>query len=616
MRFDALVIGGGHAGAEASRVLSARGFQTALITFDRNKIGAMSCNPAIGGVAKGHLVYEIDALGGVMGKTADLNSIQGRRLNMNRGPAVRSTRVQCDKDLYTKTLSQEFSRLPNLVVLEGEVKQLLLNSAGELCGVRLADDSEIHSRTVVVTSGTFMGGVMFCGEEKSVGGRIGEKASNGLSDSIASLGHSILRLKTGTPARLKSETINFSKLERQWGDPELRRFSWRPVENRLPQLCCYMTYTSEETHQVIRSNFARSPLFSGEIAGVGPRYCPSVEDKVKRFPDRSRHQIFLEPEGLSTNSVYPNGLSTSLPAEVQLDFLRTIVGLESVELLRPGYAVEYDAMDPTELNCGLMSKATAGLFFAGQINRTSGYEEAAAQGLWAGLNASRWLLGQEPRRPRRDRSYLETLVDDLTRVGTREPYRMFTSRSEYRLLLREDNALERLSELSLEEGLISGEQRDFFLNRVQAISAGKELLVKEKIRLSPDRVIGLWDYMRRPDVTWESLLEAGYVLGALPDEVLERIEVEAKYEGYLGRQERELVELSKMDSLLLRDLGDLSLAGDVSTEVREKVLRAMPKSVLELSRISGVTPAAVLAITRRYGSSPDSRFVSRETERN
>ncbi len=617
MTFDAVVIGGGHAGVEASRVLAARGFKTALITFDRNKIGAMSCNPAIGGVAKGHLVYEIDALGGMMGKTADRNSIQGRRLNMNRGPAVRSTRVQCDKDLYAKTLSAEMAEQKNLTIVVGEAKSILMfNSSRELKGVRLGDGSEVLARSVLVTSGTFMGGLMFCGEDRSVGGRIGEKASNGLSDSIAELGHSIFRLKTGTPARLKASSINFSKLEKQWGDPELRRFSWRPVENRLPQLCCYLTYTSERTHDVIRSNFSRSPLFSGDIAGVGPRYCPSVEDKVKRFPERERHQIFLEPEGLSTDSIYPNGLSTSLPADVQLEFLKTIDGLERVELLRPGYAVEYDAMDPTELNCGFMSKNVPGLFFAGQINRTSGYEEAASQGLWAGINASRWLLGQEARRPRRDRSYIETLVDDLTRIGTKEPYRMFTSRSEYRLLLREDNAMERLFQLAVEESLLSPEQIAFHEQRMSAVASGRDTLSKARIRLSADRVIGLWDYLRRPEVTWESLLESGYDLGTLPDEVLERIEVEAKYEGYLGRQERELVELSKMDSLLLGNLGEMSLVNGVSTEVREKVLRARPRSVLELSRISGVTPAAVLAISRKYAQSPDSRVVSRETESN
>jgi tRNA uridine 5-carboxymethylaminomethyl modification enzyme len=614
MDFDAIVIGGGHAGVEASRVLSSRGFKTALVTFDRTKIGAMSCNPAIGGVAKGHLVYEIDALGGMMGWAADRNSIQGRRLNMNRGPAVRSTRVQCDKDLYAKTLSAVMADKENLSILEGEAKSLLVNSSGELVGVRLSDGSEVKSRAVLVTSGTFMGGIMFCGDDRAVGGRVGEKASNGLSDSIASLGHSILRLKTGTPARLKAESIRFSKLEKQWGDAELRKFSWREVDHRLPQLCCYLTYTTERTHDVIRANFGRSPLFSGEIAGVGPRYCPSVEDKVRRFPDRERHQIFLEPEGLSNNSIYPNGLSTSLPADVQLDFLRTIEGLEEVELLRPGYAVEYDAMDPTELNSGFMSRAVSGLFFAGQINRTSGYEEAAAQGLWAGINAARWLEEKDALRPLRSRSYLETLVDDLTRVGTREPYRMFTSRSEYRLLLREDNARERLFELGLSENIIGEEQKRFHESRLVAVAEGRQVLGKERIRLNADRVIGLWDYLRRPEVSWESLLDQGFELGSLPDEVLERVEVEAKYEGYLQRQERELSELSRMSAILLGDLEVLSKTQDLSAEIKEKVLKQRPKSVLELSMISGVTPAAVLAISRKYGLKAEALSVSRETE--
>ncbi len=613
--FEAIVIGGGHAGIEATRALLARGLKTALITFDAKKIGAMSCNPAIGGVAKGHLVFEIDACGGVMGWAADENSIQGRRLNMNKGPAVRSTRVQCDKDLYARTLSDHFARLPNLRVVAAEAGGLMISPSGELEGVRLADASELRARVVIVTAGTFMKGIMFCGDDRRSGGRIGDFSSNTLSDSIASLGHSVYRLKTGTPARLRAGSIDFSGLETQWGDPELRRFSWRKTSRRLPQLACYITHTNERTHDVIRSAFHRSPLFSGDIEGVGPRYCPSVEDKVRRFPDKLRHQIFLEPEGLSTDSIYPNGMSTSLPADVQLEFLRTIRGLENVELLRPGYAVEYDALDPTELDSSLMSKAMKGLFFAGQVNRTSGYEEAAAQGLWAGIGAARYLSGESPTRPDRSRSYMETLIDDLTRVGTREPYRMFTSRSEYRLLLREDNAPERLYDFALENGLLSDEQRMSYEARLDALARGRELLRSKRHRLSADRVIGLWEYLRRPEVSWESLLRDEILdsdsTSVLDSEVFERIEVEAKYEGYLSRQERELEELRRIRQWSLRELGDLAEVPELSSEIREKVAGARPSSVFDLSLISGVTPAAVLAIARRYGSRAET--VSRET---
>jgi tRNA uridine 5-carboxymethylaminomethyl modification enzyme len=531
---------------------------------------------------------------------------------MNKGPAVRSTRVQCDKDLYARTLSQHFARLPNLSLLRAEAAGILRSSSGELEGVRLADGSELRARAVVVTAGTFMKAIMFCGDDRSVGGRVGDESAKTLSESIAELGHKVLRLKTGTPARLKAETIRFSDLELQWGDAELRRFSWRKTTTRLPQLSCYITHTNERTHEVIRKNFGRSPLFSGDIEGVGPRYCPSVEDKVRRFPERLRHQIFLEPEGLSTNSIYPNGMSTSLPADVQLEFLQTIKGLESVELLRPGYAVEYDAMDPTELSSGFMSKALPGLFFAGQVNRTSGYEEAAAQGLWAGIAAARYLLNQEAPLPDRSRSYMETLVDDLTRVGTKEPYRMFTSRSEYRLLLREDNAQDRLFDFAHKEGILSEEQIRSYEHRRESLETARVDLKTRRIRLSQDRVIGLWEYLRRPDVGWESLLSEGHVQTDYQEEVWERVEVEAKYEGYLERQERELEELSKIRAWPLKDLQDLSSVPELSTEIREKVLLQRPSSVFALSQISGVTPAAVLAIARRYGFRSDEN-VSRGT---
>lgn len=604
MKFDAIVIGGGHAGIEAVRALHQKGFACALITLDPLKIGAMSCNPAIGGVAKGHLVYEIDALGGWMGQAADLYGIQTRRLNLNKGPAVRSTRVQCDKDKYQAGMSARTHALPNVRVIRGEAKHLYIES-GRIAGVDLASGERLFARVVVVTSGTFMGGVMFCGDKQSEGGRIGDKSSVGLSASIRELGHSIKRLKTGTPARLKASTIDFSKWQEQWGDAERRTFSWKRSHNKLPQICCYIAHTTAETHDVIRRNFERSPLYSGDIVGVGPRYCPSIEDKVRRFPDRERHQIFLEPEGLDCDSVYPNGMSTSLPEDVQLAFLRTLPGLSRVELLRPGYAVEYDVFDPMELTLGLRSRLCEGLYFAGQVNRTSGYEEAAAQGLWAGLQAGRYLSGQDELLPDRSRSYIETLVDDLVRKGTEEPYRMFTSRSEFRLLLREDNSHERMFALACSEGLLEDEQKQAVEGSFRRLEELKGELGKHRIRIDQDRVLSFYEYLKRPEVSWESL---DLDLPQAPeDELVERVEIEAKYSGYLERQRRELEEFRKMHNWRLKEDFDLSSISSLSTEVVEKVSRAKPRTVLELASISGVTPAAVLLIARQAG------FVSRET---
>ncbi len=608
--FDAIVIGGGHAGVEATRALCAKGLRTALITLDASRIGDMSCNPAIGGVAKSHLVYEIDALGGLMGACADQTGLQARRLNLKKGPAVRATRVQCDKFLYTKTMSGWFGSLsPKLKIIQGEAAEILFSGASTR-GVLLVDGSTLLARSVIVTAGTFMRGLMFCGEERSVGGRYGDKAADRLTESIVNSGHKIKRLKTGTPARLKAESIDFSKLEKQWGDPEQRRFSWRERTGRLPQLACYMTYTSERTHDVIRKNFSKSPLFSGEIQGVGPRYCPSVEDKVKRFPERTRHQVFLEPEGLTTNSIYPNGLSTSLPPDVQLEFLRSISGLESVELLRPGYAVEYDSIDPTQLKYSFMSSLVEGLFFAGQVNRTSGYEEAAAQGLWAGINAGLFLSNEETLIPQRGRSYIETLVSDLVEKGTEEPYRLFTSRSEYRLLLREDNAHDRLHSLATRLGLVSEEQKKWY----SAVSVGTELckqrLLQKKQRLSADKVITLFEYLKRPEITWEDL--AADLDDQDSDLALERVEIDAKYSGYIQRQEAELRQLADASALYIDYRKPIADISSLSREDLEKVFKTRPKTIADLARISGITPSAVLAISKFASmSTPDG--VSRET---
>lgn len=601
--FDAIVIGGGHAGVEAVRAISAQGLRTALLTLDDQKIGAMSCNPAIGGVAKSHLVFEIDALGGAMGWTADRSGIQARRLNLNKGPAVRSTRVQCDKDIYQRLLSSELPTWKNVRVVQGEAADLILDETKKkIAGVRLAGGESIFARAVVITSGTFMGGIMFCGDNRSVGGRFGDKASVGLSAAVRELGHSIKRLKTGTPARLNAKTIDFSKWENQWGDPERRFFSWRSEDakaSKLPQLSCYHGYTNERTHEVIRANMHRSPLFSGDIVGVGPRYCPSIEDKIRRFADRERHQIFLEPEGLNSNSIYPNGMSTSLPEDVQLEYFRTMAGLERVEFLRPGYAVEYDVFDPTELTSGFQSKQLGGLFFAGQVNRTSGYEEAGAQGLWAGINAGQYVLDRPEVIPDRSRSYLETLVDDLVTKGTEEPYRMFTSRSEFRLLLREDNAHERLFDLGRRLNLISDDQALWLDSVKQRMSSLKDIVHKERIRIDENRVISFYEYLKRPEVSWETLDLP--ISSDWDDRSLEHVEIEAKYSGYLVKQENELREYQKLQSQELDLSIDLLSIPTLSKEVLEKVSKAKPRTVRELAMISGVTPAAVITIARHAG---------------
>ena len=610
--YDAVVIGAGHAGVEAARALAARGFQTALITFNKNKVGAMSCNPAIGGVAKSHLVYEVDAMGGMMGRVADVSAIQSRRLNLKKGPAVRSTRSQCDKDHYTLLMSSLMANVENLHLLEAEVAGFDWDELGgsrKINQVRLKDGSILKTRAVVLTAGTFMRGLMFCGDSRTKGGRVGDQAADSISESIEKTGHSLTRLKTGTPARLDARTIDFSKLDRQWGDPEKRQFSWRNLDYRLPQLCCYLTYTNERTHDIIRANFKRSALFSGDIQGVGPRYCPSVEDKVKRFPDRIRHQIFLEPEGLSTNFVYPNGMSTSLPEDVQLEFLRSIVGLEKVELLKPGYAVEYDSFDPKELDYGFMSIYIDGLFTAGQVNRTSGYEEAAAQGLWAGIQAGQWLEEKDFIFPDRSRSYMETLVDDLTTVGTQEPYRMFTSRSEYRLHLREDNAQERMYDFADSLGLLGDEQKAHYDAQRTLFDSSVSRLGQERVRIDKDRVISLFEYLRRPEVRWEDL--AADWTDEVDDRVLERIEVKAKYEGYLAKQDLELKRLREAKEMELDLSVDLRGTPGLSLEVVEKVENLRPKTIFELSRISGVTPSALLTIAKIAGRRLSS--VSRET---
>lgn len=598
--YDAIVVGGGHAGIEAVRSLNQRAFKVALVTLDSLKCGVMSCNPAIGGVAKSHLVFEIDALGGLMGSLADENAIQSRRLNMKKGPAVRATRVQCDKARYRKSACRELAAMKHVDIISSECSNLLTSPNNEISGIVLSDGSKLFSRVVVITAGTFMGGVMFCGKKREVGGRFGDKASNSLTDSIVQLGHGIRRLKTGTPARLDAKSINYEVLQKQWGDAKQRRFSWRKRPKQLPQVPCFLTYSNERTHQIISENFHKSPLFSGEIQGTGPRYCPSVEDKVKRFPDRKRHQIFLEPEGLDTNYVYPNGISTSLPLDVQQEFLSSIEGMSCVKILRPGYAVEYDTLNPTELNYALMSRKVPGLFFAGQVNRTSGYEEAAAQGLWAGLQAGQYLNNNEFVQIDRSRSYMETLVDDIVSKESFEPYRLFTSRSEYRLLLREDNASERMYSLGMELGLLGDEQKRSFEVVKNQIDRADAYLKTNRVRINKDKVLSYKEYLKRPEVSWETLSDQVGEFDEFDnmDLALEKLEVEIKYEGYIKRQEREVSILKQSQNT---DLGsvDFNAITELSNEEREKILKSKPKTLKELLAISGVTPAAAIAILQR-----------------
>jgi len=601
--FDAIVVGGGHAGIEAMRSLSARGLKTALVTMDAKKIGAMSCNPAIGGVAKSHMVFEVDALGGWMGFAADSTAIQSRRLNMRKGPAVRSTRVQCDKLRYASLMVERAKSQENLQIIESELKRILFaeTPSGKQIveGVELADASKIYSKVVIVTAGTFMQAIMFCGQDKKVGGRFGDKAADGLSSSFLEAGHSLKRLKTGTPPRLKASSIDFSILERQWGDPEQRRFSWKEPAQRLPQISCFMTYTNERTHDIIRANFDQSPLFSGEIVGDGPRYCPSIEDKVKRFADRDKHQIFLEPEGLDLDTIYPNGMSTCLPQNVQLEYMRSIVGLEKVELARPGYAVEYDSMNPTELTPALMSKYVEGLFFAGQVNRTSGYEEAAAQGLWAGINAGNFVLDLDFEAPDRTRSYMETLVDDLVTKGTEEPYRMFTSRSEYRLLLREDNAYERMSSLGSRLGLVSEEHKKSYELKAAEVSALKAKMLESRIKVTKDKAPSLFEYLKRPEVCWEDLApRLGDGSKEPTDYAIEAIEIDAKYSGYLCRIEAEVSNLRSGLSVRIPPTFDFQNVPSLSNEAKDKMNQQKPQTIGDLSKLSGITPSAVLAVLK------------------
>ena len=588
--YDAIVIGGGHAGIEASLAISRMGFRTLMITQSLDAIGRLSCNPAIGGLAKGNLVREIDALGGEMARLIDNTMIQFRILNRRRGPAVQAYRAQADKFSYSRLAKETLEREANLELFMDTAVDIICEN-GRAIGVVTERGWKIFSRVIVLTTGTFMSGKIFIGEYEHQSGRLGEEAAIGLGDALREKGFNVGRMKTGTPARVKKSSLDFSRLEIQDGDEEMRPFSFLSEKIERPSLRCYVTYTNEKTHQIIRDNIKYSPLYGGKIVGKGPRYCPSIEDKVVRFPDRERHQIFVEPEGVGTEEMYLNGLSSSLPERVQHEFIRTLPGLERAEIMRPAYAVEYDYLDPLDLKQSLESKILENLFIAGQTNGTSGYEEAAAQGIMAGINAALRLQGKEPFVLRRSDAYIGVLIDDLTTKGTKEPYRMFTSRAEYRLVLRNDNADSRLTPLS---PLASKERREALERKCEHMEEIKELLKARKERGKN----GL-ELLREPEVTISSLCIAG--MEAFSAEEKEEVELDLKYDGYLKRQEREIARFEKNESVEIPQDFDYDKVDGLSQESREKFKSVRPRSVGQAGRISGVrvSDIAVLQVALR-----------------
>jgi len=604
-RFDVVVIGAGHAGCEASMAAARMGLRTALVTLNLDLIAQMSCNPAVGGIAKGHLVREVDALGGIMGLVTDAVGIQFRLLNTSRGPAVWSPRAQCDKKQYRVRMRQVLETEPNLIIKQAEVVDLIIERDPEpvVRGVVLRDTRVVGAEAVIITTGTFLNGLIHCGEATYPAGRSGEPPSQLLGEVLRGLGFRCGRLKTGTPPRLDARSIDWSRFQAQPGDPEPTPFSFRTEKIDREQVACHIGFTTEETHRVLRENIHRSPLYSGQISGVGPRYCPSIEDKIVKFPDKPRHQIFLEPEGLDTNEVYLNGMSTSMPIDVQAAMVRSVAGLENAEMIRPGYAIEYDSVDATELTPALETKKIQRLFLAGQINGTSGYEEAACQGIMAGINAACAVTGMAPVILDRTQGYTGILIDDLINKGSSEPYRMFTSRAEFRLQLRIDNADQRLTPIGRRVGLIDDRAWAGFCAKQERMTRAKQLLAAHRPAADSPPLAQL---LKRPEVTIESLepvlrqiLGADYKLLEL-----KAIETEIKYEGYLAQQQRHIAQLKKAESRRIPSGFAFQGLPGLSREVVEKLERVRPLTLGQAGRIPGITPAA-LSILNVYLEMPE-----------
>ncbi|MFW2371723.1 MAG: tRNA uridine-5-carboxymethylaminomethyl(34) synthesis enzyme MnmG [Gammaproteobacteria bacterium] len=606
--YDVIVIGGGHAGTEAALAAARMGSKTLLLTHNIETLGQMSCNPAIGGIGKGHLVKEIDAMGGVMAKAADRGGIQFRILNRRKGPAVRATRAQADRQLYRMAIRQTLENQPNLSIFQQAVDDLIVEN-DRVVGVITQMGLKFRSQTVVLTVGTFLGGLIHIGESHHSGGRAGDPPSISLAHRLRELPFRVDRLKTGTPPRIDSRSIDYSELQEQPGDEPTPVFSFTGSHEDHPQqLSCHITYTNTATHDIIRGGLDRSPMYSGVIEGVGPRYCPSIEDKIVRFADKDSHQIFIEPEGLSSNEIYPNGISTSLPFDVQFNLVRSIKGFENAHITRPGYAIEYDFFDPRDLKSSLETKFIQGLFFAGQINGTTGYEEAAAQGMLAAINASRQVQQKDSWCPSRDQAYIGVLVDDLITSGTREPYRMFTSRAEYRLILREDNADLRLSEQAHNMGLLSDTQWRVFAEKRQAIereqqrlqdfwvSPGSELA--NQLNTSLDKSLSkenrALDLLRRPEMNYQRLMDNDILGPGVADPVVaEQVEIQAKYQGYLNRQQDEIDKSRRYETSLIPENMNYAEVRGLSNEVRQKLMDHKPETIGQAGRISGITPAAI-----------------------